>query len=65
MSSKEAVDTNFKVIGLARLRIKPEYAAPEADALTTRPPKPLKRNGAELANLKTIGSNLNVQNGPW
>ena len=59
------MDNNFKVIGLVQLKIKPEYATPEADALTTRPPKLLKRNGAELVNLKIIGSNLNVQNGPW
>ena len=26
---------NFKVIGLTRLGIKPEYTAPEADALVT------------------------------
>ena len=33
----EAVNTTFKVIGLTKLGIKPESAAPEADALTTRP----------------------------
>ena len=31
------MNTNFKVIGLARLRIKPKSTAPEADALTTQP----------------------------
>ena len=31
------MNTNFKVIGLTRLEIKPESTAPEADALTTRP----------------------------
>ena len=31
------MNTNFKVIGLTRLEIKPEPTAPEADALTTRP----------------------------
>ena len=31
------MNTSFKVIGLARLGIKPESTAPEADALTTRP----------------------------
>ena len=36
-SSREAVNSNFKVIGLTRLRIKPESTAQEADALTTRP----------------------------
>ena len=33
---QEAVNTNFKVIGLTRLGIEPESTAPEADALTTR-----------------------------
>ena len=28
------MNTNFKVIGLTRLEIKPESTAPEADALT-------------------------------
>ena len=38
----EAVNTNFKVIGLTRLGIKPKFTAPEADALTTRPSELLK-----------------------
>ena len=29
--------TNFKVIGLTRLEIKRKFAAPEADAFTTKP----------------------------
>ena len=33
------MNTNLKVIGLTRLGIKPESAAQEADALTTRPSK--------------------------
>ena len=47
-SSREAVNTNFKVIGLTRLGIKPESTAQEADALyhsaiwaVTRCPEPL------------------------
>ena len=36
-SSREAVNTNFKVIGLTRLGIKRKSTAPEADALTTPP----------------------------
>ena len=36
-SSREAVNTNFKVIGLTRLGIKPKSTASEADAFTTRP----------------------------
>ena len=35
----EVVNTNFKVIGLTRLRIKPKSTVPEADALTARPSK--------------------------
>ena len=31
------MNTNFKVIGLTRLGIKPKSKASEADALTTRP----------------------------
>ena len=34
-SSREAVNSNFKVIGLTRLGIKPESTAQEADAFTT------------------------------
>ena len=34
---QEDVNTNFKVIGLTRLGIKPESTGPEADAFTTRP----------------------------
>ena len=36
------MNTNFEVIGLTRLGIKPESTAPEADALTTRPSEMLK-----------------------
>ena len=35
--SREVVNANFKVIGLTLLEIKPEFTAPEADALSTRP----------------------------
>ena len=38
----EAVNTNFKVIGLTQLKTKPESTAAEADTLTTRPSKLLK-----------------------
>ena len=31
------MNTNFQVIGLTQLGIKPQFTAPEADALTTRP----------------------------
>ena len=31
------MNTNFNVISLARLKIKPRSTAPKADALTTRP----------------------------
>ena len=33
------MNTNFKVIGLTLLVIKPESTAPEADTFTTRPPE--------------------------
>ena len=33
------MNTNFKVIGLTRLRIKLKSTAPEADAFTTQPSK--------------------------
>ena len=42
VSSRETVNTKFKVIGLTRLGIKPESTAPEVDAPTTRPSKLLK-----------------------
>ena len=42
--SREAVNTNVEVIGLTRIGIKPETTAPEADALTTRSSKLLKKN---------------------
>ena len=38
------MNTNFQVIGLTRLGIKPNYTAPEADALTTRPSELLNFN---------------------
>ena len=37
------MNTNFKVIGLTRLGIKPKSTAPEADALTTGPYELLMR----------------------
>ena len=40
------MNTNFKVIGLTRLGIKPKSAAPETDAITTRP--------SELLNFKKV-----------
>ena len=39
----EAVNTNYKVIGLTRLGIKTQSTALEADALTTRPSELLIR----------------------
>ena len=35
------MNTNFKIIDLTRLEIKPKSTAPEADALTTRPSEQL------------------------
>ena len=45
----EALNTNFKVIGLTRLGIKPESTAPEVDALSTRSSELLTRP-SELIN---------------
>ena len=33
------MNANFQVIGLPRLGIKPEFTAPKADTLNTRPSK--------------------------
>ena len=44
------MNTNFHAIGLIRLGIKPESAAPEADAATTRPSK-LKEIFSKLRRL--------------
>ena len=41
-SSREAVNTNFAVVGLTRLGIKPESTAPESHDLTARPPALLR-----------------------
>ena len=52
----EDVNTNFKVIGLSRLGIKPESTAPEADALTTRSSEQLYSHdlGLQLCILNKI-----------
>ena len=52
---KEAVNTNFKIIGLTRLGIKPKSTAPEADALTTRPSEQLLVFTASLVLVFTNG----------
>ena len=44
------MNTNIKVIGLTQLRIKPESAAREADALITQPSEPLKVQKRIYAN---------------
>ena len=41
---QEAVNTNFKVISLTQLGIKPESTAPKEDALTTQPSELSKHN---------------------
>ena len=51
-SSREAVNSNFKAIGLTRLGIKPESTAQEADALTTRPSELFRL--ASLFNLNHV-----------
>ena len=42
------MNTNSKVIGLTRLRMKPESPAPEADALSTRPSELLRRRVSQI-----------------
>ena len=49
------MNTNFKVIGLTGLGIKPKSTAPEADALTTLPSELLKML---VNNRKMLVSNL-------
>ena len=49
------MNTNFKVIGLTRLAIKPESRAPEADALTTWPSE-------LLSNCNMTVENYGIQN---
>ena len=46
----EAVNTNFKMVGLTRLGVKLWSADPEADALTSRP--------SELSDNRIIINNL-------
>ena len=46
------MNTNFKVIGLIRLGIKPKSTAPEADALTTRPSELLSTKASRLRRLQ-------------
>ena len=50
-SSREDVSSNFRVIGLTRLGIKPGSRAPEAYALTTRPSKLLEIDLLAIYNL--------------
>ena len=38
------MNTNFKVIGLTPLEIKPKFTAPEADAIITQPSEGLNDN---------------------
>ena len=53
------MNTNFNVIGLTRLKIKPEFRAQEADALTTRPSELQEKMFAcfchTLASLQVVG----------
>ena len=52
--SREAVNTNFKVIGLTRLGIKAKSTALEADVLTTRPSELSKPPSVQHLNTNTI-----------
>ena len=49
------MNTNFKVIGLTRLGIKPESTAPEADALTTWPSELLNCDDANASLVTGYG----------
>ena len=59
------MNTNFKIIGLTQLEIKPESTAPETDAITTQPSELLKvylisaEMGIYCNNLSTIVSGEN------
>ena len=48
------MNTNFKLIALTRLGIKPESTALETDALTTRPPELLVFFNYGVVNLHTL-----------
>ena len=47
-----AVNTNFKVIGLTRLVIKPKSTAPKMDAFTTRPSELFTPESKQLIETK-------------
>ena len=46
--------TNFKIISLTRLEIKPESSAPEADALTIRPESVSELNSMSQLNTRSL-----------
>ena len=52
------MNSNFKVIGLTQLGIKPESAAPKVNALTTRPFELLSQRLLRLGNTKNTKINL-------
>ena len=61
-SNREAVNTNFKVIGLTRLGIKSKSTAPEVDALTPGPSELLSRiKWADFGWNMELSSFLNCQ----
>ena len=53
------MNTNFTVIGLTRLGIKPESTAQETDALTTRP---LEIHNEELREIRYKNQNVSSLN---
>ena len=59
---QEAVNTNFKVIALTQLAIKPESTAPCADALTTRPSEQISFNSkwGQILNFLVLAHVMNV-----
>ena len=71
---QEAANTNFKVIGLTRPRIKPESTASDADAFTARPCELVYHSSRmqtdavasqTTKNLKTAVKTLNACSSQW
>ena len=60
---RETVNTNFEVIGLMRLEIKPESSAPEAGAFTTQLSELFKNYFLEIErSLNSLVTGLSSRN---
>ena len=53
------MNTNFSVIGLTRLGIKPESTVSEADTLTTRPPELLNSSNHDVLTVLNLNNHNN------